>query len=69
VFEVGVVAKEKVAMKKIQEIHPMGIHKVKTKNEVDIQKVKILLDIIWSKRNAMSESVRSFDNLEIEWKN
>ena len=49
-MEVGVVAKEKVAMKKIQEIHPMGIHKVKTKNEVDIQKVKILLDIIWSKR-------------------
>ena len=44
------VAKEKVAMKKIQEIHPMGIHKVKTKKEVDIQKVKILLDIKWSKR-------------------
>ena len=43
-------AKEKVAMKKIQEIHPMGIHKVKTKKEVDIQKVKILLDIKWSKR-------------------
>ena len=48
VGEVG--AKEKVAMKKIQEILPTGIRKVKTKKEVDIQKVKILLDIIWSKR-------------------
>ena len=49
-MEVGVVAKEKVAMKKIQEILQMEIHKVKTKNGVDIQKVKIQLDIIWSKR-------------------
>ena len=49
-LEVGVVAKEKVAMKKIQEILQMEIHKVKTKNGVDIQKVKILLDIKWSKR-------------------
>ena len=45
-----VVAKEKVAMKKIQEILQMGIHKVKTKNGVDIQNLKIQLDIIWSKR-------------------
>ena len=48
--QVGVGAKEKVVMKKIQEILQMGIHKVKTKNEVDIQNLKIQLDIIWSKR-------------------